>query len=589
MDEHWRRKPYYDFRTLLENRYGSTLHRVPIDFGLGCPNRDPEGGGGCTFCSEEGSRAKQCPATETVEKQVENGIVFARSRYGADRFAAYIQAFTGTFASAGWQRQQYEKLLKKFPFDAVFIGTRPDCLDAETLDFLEDLHSRVDVWVELGVQSVHNETLRRINRGHSWEQSKEAIARLKSRNLNAAVHVILGLPGEGAEAFWSTARTLNAQGIDAVKIHNLHVLKGTRLAEEYEQEPFAVFDEHQYAETLVGFLRRLSPQIPVMRLLTDSEPEEVIAPRWHMHKGQFLDYLHQLMLLRNVRQGDLVDADAVPPEPTSGDVTVKSAPDGSFTFWNADYKEHYHCPLGGRSEAYEKYVVPSGVGPVLQKRDVHVLDVCFGMGYNSLVLCNLADASDAYNLHITALEIDRVTVAKTAALMEGLPEDIFSWGETLRELYEKGRTSGKNFTIDIHWGDARHTIRQMPGEAVFDAVFLDPFSSQRSSTLWTVDFFRQLKMKLSPNGRLLTYSTAVPVRSGLIEAGFYVGNTPAFGKEKGGTTAALTAEQIEYPLNAEDAELIQTRKGIPYRDPSGTKAHKDILREREELVRKEKD
>jgi len=289
------------------DRYGAPLHRVPVDFGFGCPHRRPDGSGGCTFCPEDGGRAELTASLTTLEEQIRAGIAFARTRYGATRFSAYIQAFTGTFAPASRQRAGYERLLRQYPFDAVSIGTRPDCLPPATLDFLCELNERIEVCVEVGVQTAHDETLRRINRGHDWTTAKQAIETLHKRGIAVAVHVILGLPGEVGRHFRTTAERLGKLPILGIKIHNLHVVRETDLAKMFREEPFPVYNEHEYGDILIDFLRRLPPAMAIMRINTDTPPARLIAPRWAMKKGQFRDYVVRTMKRRGAVQGDLFE------------------------------------------------------------------------------------------------------------------------------------------------------------------------------------------------------------------------------------------------------------------------------------------
>ena len=171
--------------------------------------------------------------------------------------------------------------------------------------FLIELNRHIEVWVELGVQTVHDRTLDRINRGHDWASSERAIRKLHDLGIKVAVHVILGLPGESEKDFHKTADTLAALPIDAVKIHNLHIEKGTTLALEHALSPVRTFMEHDFAEHLMDFIRRMPSDIPIMRLTTDTLDEELIAPKWHMAKGQFKDYVIQQMVCREWCQGDL--------------------------------------------------------------------------------------------------------------------------------------------------------------------------------------------------------------------------------------------------------------------------------------------
>ena len=288
------------------DRYGEPLFRVPIDLGFGCPHRNKDGNGGCTFCPEDGGRAEQTLGAATIEEQVEGGIAFAVSRYRAARFMAYIQAFTGTFAAASEQRRIYEYIIKKYPFDAVSIGTRPDCLPPATLRFLKELSDELEVWVELGIQSTHDKTLQRINRGHNWETGRQAIIKLHDMGIMVAAHLMIGLPGEDVDDYIQTIERIAALPLDGVKLHNVHIIRGTELAREYEENPFYVYNEDDYMEVVIALLRRLPPDIAVMRINTDTPEEKLIAPQWKISKPVFITNVAKEMIRRNVRQGDLI-------------------------------------------------------------------------------------------------------------------------------------------------------------------------------------------------------------------------------------------------------------------------------------------
>ncbi|MDF7825759.1 TIGR01212 family radical SAM protein [Pontiellaceae bacterium B12227] len=574
--------PYLQYKEYMKDRYGAPLFRVPIDFDLGCPNREADGSGGCTFCNVRGSAAVQTIGKGSVEEQMREAIRFARDRYGAKKYMAYIQAFSATFGKN--QQPMYLDLLDSFDFTAVSIGTRPDCLTPQAYDFLVELNKHIEVWVELGVQTVHDRTLERVNRGHDWSSSEEAIKKLHALGIKVAVHAILGLPGETAEDFQKTADTIAALPIDAVKIHNLHIEKGTTLALEHALTPLPVLMEHDFAEYLMDFIRRMPSHIPIMRLTTDTLDEELIAPKWHMAKGQFKDYVIQQMTCREWKQGDLVGNGRTGEGETGSRLRTVETDDGSVTFWNEDYKEHYHTPAGARLEATEKYLVPGKLKERLTQGGVALLDVCFGLGYNSLSA--LESARNSMNpLSVTALEMDRRVVGTAASTIQTLETDSNDWKKILADLYEtQSAIDNQQSAIRILWGDARHTITKLKPEA-FDLVFLDAFSTQRNAELWTVDFFKKLKRVMKPDAVLLTYCAAIPVRAGLMEAGFSVGETDPVGRQRGGTLAALREENIELPLPGHEIRMIrETTRGLPYRDPFGVWTNKEILRARQENI-----
>lgn len=581
--------PYLQYKDYMKNRYGDPLFRVPIDFNLGCPNRETDGSGGCSFCNVRGSAAVQTMGATTVKEQTAEAVRFARDRYRAKKYMAYIQAFSATFGPE--QQPMYLELLKSFEFTAVSIGTRPDCLTPQAYDFLVHLNQDIEVWVELGVQTVHDHTLKRINRGHNWAASEVAINKLHELGINVAVHVILGLPGETAEDYIQTAETLAALPIDAIKIHNLHIEKGTTLAKEHAHSPLPVLMEHDFAEHLMDFLRRMPPYIPIMRLTTDSLEENLIAPKWHMAKGQFKDYVTQQMTCREWSQGDLFESVEPILKTAKNSLKTVKTEDGSVTFWNEDYKEHYHTPAGARMEAEEKYLVPGHFLDRLKKSDVQLLDICFGLGYNSLAAMELAlQPANNHHLNVTALEMDRRVVGAAAQNIQTADADAFDWKLCLSDLYKKKESHLTDYSsLKILWGDARYTIQKLPSET-YDLIFLDAFSTQRNSELWTVDFFRKLKRVMKPDAVLLTYCAAIPVRSGLLTAGFFVGETTPAGRQRGGTIAALKPENIDIPLPNHELKMIQeTTRGLPYLDPFSVWTNKEILRHRQERILKTKE
>jgi radical SAM protein (TIGR01212 family) len=286
------------------DRYGEPLQRVPIDAGFGCPNRDEDGGGGCLFCAEDGGRAVQTRRAGEWRDQIDTAVKFARDRYGAEKFMGYCQAYSGTFASYDEQSEFYRNVLDYRSFDAFSIGTRPDCLPPQTIELFQELASKTDLWVELGVQTFNDATLLRVNRGHGRDCSIEAVEKLHDAGINCAVHLIFGLPGEVDADYHESAAVASNLPISGIKFHNLHIIRNTQLAKEYFKKPFTLLDEHDYAEAVIDAIRMMPPDIPIMRLQTDTLKENLIAPHWLMKKGQFADYLQLQMKKRGFRQGD---------------------------------------------------------------------------------------------------------------------------------------------------------------------------------------------------------------------------------------------------------------------------------------------
>lgn len=574
--------PWYDTRAFMQDQYGEVLHRVPVDAGLSCPHRGTEGGGGCTFCAPNGARAVQLGDAAGLEEQVRRAVRFARRRYGARRFMAYVQAYTGTLAPVEEQRERYRHLLSLADFSALSIGTRPDCLGEGTLALLQSLRETLDVWVELGVQSIHDRTLREIHRGHDWACSREAIVRLAERGVRPVVHLILGLPGESRDDMCATIRTLVALPIGGLKLHDLHIVKGSAMEAAWRERPFPLPGDLGYVDLLAALLPQIPAGIPLMRLRTDTPDEARVAPASGWSKGEFLQALAETMRRRGLRQGDACPGATERPRPLPEAVATR---DGSVTLWSPEFKEHYHSKVGARAEARDTYVSPSRLTERLRAGTVRVLDLCFGMGYNALTALQAAIESRAgARLEITGIELDWRVVRHAAQLIQPLEGDAFDWGGVLTRLAGEGQAQVGDGRLSMLWGDARLLLRGF-SEGSFDLVFHDPFSTQRCAELWSVELFRELYRVLSPRGGLWTYSVAVPVRAGLLEAGFAVGETRDPQGRAVGTHAMVATPDVAAPLSEATRVLIhETPRGIPYRDPPSCWSNRRILAARQEAL-----
>jgi radical SAM protein (TIGR01212 family) len=567
--------PFVQYKQWMIDRYGDALFRVPVQLASSCPH------GRCTFCSENGSKAQQTQRQESPIEQIEAAIKFSKRRYKAQKLMLYIQAFTADLTNPE-QQALILQCLEHCHFEAISIGTRPDCLPEAALDFLETLKTKTEVWVELGVQTTNDATLKRINRGHDWECSKQAINTLAERGIYVAPHVIIGLPGESSTDWNRTAEELSRLPIAGIKIHNLHVMKGTELA----KNPPPVLNHWAYAEALIEFLRRIPAELPVMRISTDTPDDELVAPHWHLEKGQFLDYVVQQMTMREISQGDLWN-DGIKeqwnneksniPEFQHSNIPPVITDDGSVTFFSNDWKEHYHAKTGARLEAQQKFVVPSGLNRKLQTSNLKLLDVCFGLGNNSLAaLCATAGAE--HTLDITALEMDKRVVRAASECFQTLETDPVNWRNVLEQLLSTATCHLPLATLSLLWGDARWLIQGLKS-ASFEIVFHDPFSSQHCPELWTVEFFQQLYRVMKPDGVLLTYASALPVRGAMREAGFEIGETNPGHQMGNGTIAAKNKTALN---GSPIIGILDERRSIPYRDPYLCAPAKIILRNRQE-------
>ena len=269
-----------------------------------CPNRDGTlGNRGCIFCSAGGSGDFAGNRQDSITEQIEKQIASIRKKRNADRFIAYFQAYTNTYAPVEYLRKIYTEAISHPNVVAVSIGTRPDCLGEEVLDLLEELNHIKPVWVELGLQSIHEKTARYIRRGYPLSCFNTAVKNLRERNLEVIVHTILGLPYETKEDILATMEYLNHMDIQGIKLQLLHVLKGTDLAEDYLAGKFQVYSMEEYLDLLIDCLEHLSPDMVIHRLTGDGPKELLLAPLWSSAKRTVLNTLHQECKARNSYQG----------------------------------------------------------------------------------------------------------------------------------------------------------------------------------------------------------------------------------------------------------------------------------------------
>ncbi len=537
---------------------GNHTQRISLDPGFPCPH------GRCTFCGSDGSRARHLSAGMSIAEQVERGKAYLRERYKSDGpYTAYFQAFTGTNAPIEKIRQIYEEALAQADFTGIVIGTRPDCISDECLDYLTELKKRYDLLIELGVQTANDETLRRIHRGHDFACAANAVKRLAERNIPVAAHLILGLPGETAEDWRNTAREIGKLPFRAVKMHQLLVLKGTKLAAEYAEHTFPVLNEYEYAEALECFLRELPEGMEILRLTADSDPEGIIAPKWWMKKGQFRE-----MFLERFANG-------------GGRFTPCRTEDGSYTLYHPAYRQHFHSIAGAKEESFKKYIEPAGLAERLKNRPLtKILDVGFGLGCNASGAFRLAnDTVKSGRLEITSLEFDRNVIP--AALM--LPDCDRPFFESLRN---QEKVTGKYAELNIQYGDARKTVQSVAvqNNAPYDVIFLDGFSPDTNPELWTADFIKILAGLMAEDGVLVTYSSAYPLFGALLGAGLKIFRPEPFGRRRPGTAAAKIPLDLP-PLSQKDLDITtKSTAGIPYRDSGLRSTREQIFARRKEEV-----
>ena len=299
-------KRYNDFSTHFRTVFNGRVQKISVNAGFTCPNRDGKRGvGGCTYCNNKTFQPSYCDLDNVLKVQLEEGIAFFSRKYTSMQYLAYFQSYTNTYAPVSILRDLYYEALQYPGIIGLVIATRPDCLSEEVLDLLEELSKKCYVMVELGIETIENCTLERINRGHTWEESVRAIRETAGRSIHNCAHLILGLPGEHHDDFIEQARVISTLPVEIIKLHQLQIHKGTAMAHEYAQYPerFHPFSVEEYSELVVDYLENLNPAIIVERFVSSAPDNMVIAPRWGLKNYEFVAKVEKRLLQRNTWQG----------------------------------------------------------------------------------------------------------------------------------------------------------------------------------------------------------------------------------------------------------------------------------------------
>lgn len=289
----WADKPYHSLDYEMKRRFGEKVYRIALNGGMTCPNRDGTlGRGGCIFCSRGGSGDFAASPSLSITEQIRSQKEMIRQKRPVGKFIAYFQAYTNTYAPVSYLERIFLEALSDEDVAALSIATRPDCLPDDVLDLLERLNRIKPVWIELGLQTIHEPTAKLIRRGYTLSCFERAVKQLRSRGIEVIVHVILGLPHETREQMFETVSYLNTCGIQGIKLQLLHILKGTDLADYYTQSPFSVMTMEEYIDVLIGCIERLSPDIVIHRITGDGPRELLIAPLWSLNKRTVLNSIH---------------------------------------------------------------------------------------------------------------------------------------------------------------------------------------------------------------------------------------------------------------------------------------------------------
>lgn len=299
---------YNEYGTWLKNQLGCKVQKISLNAGFTCPNRDGTVGvGGCTYCNNQTFNPAYCKTEKSITQQLEEGKQFFSKKYPEMKYLAYFQAYTNTYASVSEIKQKYEEALKVKDVIGLVIGTRPDCMPDELLDYLEELNRRVFLVVEYGIESVYDKTLVRINRGHTHNSTVDAINRTTSRGIKTGGHIILGLPRESQQEILEEAEILSALPLTTLKLHQLQLIKGTRMADEYDECPsdFHLFNVDEYIDLVIDFVERLNPAIVLERFVSQSPASLLAIPGWGLKNYEFVDKVRKRMNERNSMQGSL--------------------------------------------------------------------------------------------------------------------------------------------------------------------------------------------------------------------------------------------------------------------------------------------
>lgn len=284
---------YHDFGTWIRNQLPFRVQKISIDAGFTCPNRDGRIGiGGCIFCDNKSFNPSYCSHKKSVTEQLEDGKRFFAKKYPDMKYLAYFQAYTNTYDAVDKLKLLYEEALKVEDVVGIVIGTRPDCVSSELLDYLEELNKRTFLIVEYGIESCNDDTLRYINRGHDFACTRKAVEETAKRGIYVGGHVIMGLPGEDASESLRQAPIISSLPLTMLKIHQMQIIKGTRLAKIYKERPFHLYTIEEYIDLITQYIGLLRSDLVLERFVTQSPPEMLIAPKWGLKNYEFTNLLN---------------------------------------------------------------------------------------------------------------------------------------------------------------------------------------------------------------------------------------------------------------------------------------------------------
>ena len=297
-------KRYHTWNYYLRNNFGQKIFKVSINAGFTCPNIDGKVAyGGCTYCSKEGSGDFAGNPKDDLIKQFTNIKEMMHKKWHSAKYIGYFQAYTNTYAPLEILKEKYETILAQEDVVGLSISTRPDCLEDDVLEYLAELNERTNLWVELGLQTIHDKTAKIINRGHNYKTFLEGVKKLKSKNIKTVVHIINGLPGEDYNMMMETAKAVADLDVHGIKIHLLHVIKNTPMAKMLEKNMMELMTQDDYVNLVCDQLEILPPEMIIHRLTGDGKKEDLVGPLWSLKKWEVLNQIDDTLKARNSYQG----------------------------------------------------------------------------------------------------------------------------------------------------------------------------------------------------------------------------------------------------------------------------------------------
>lgn len=297
---------YNTYRPYIKEKLGYRVNKLSVDMGFTCPNRDGNlAVGGCVYCNNDSFVPPYARARYSMDQQITNGMEYLKNRFKAEKFIIYFQSYTNTYDSVDKLERMYREALAYDDVIGLAVGTRSDCVDEEKLLMFEELAKEYYVCVEYGIESIYNKTLDYMNRGHDYQSVLDAIEMSKGRGFEIGAHIIVGMPTETKEEMLLMADEVSSLGIDVFKIHNLHIVRNTQLARMYKENPFQLFVFEEYVSFIVDFLERISPDMIIERLFTDTPHQLLIAPDWGKSHLQILQAIEAELEKRDTHQGKL--------------------------------------------------------------------------------------------------------------------------------------------------------------------------------------------------------------------------------------------------------------------------------------------